>query len=66
MSNDYPRQQEEDAHRRRAAIAEREYDQRIREQRMALDSWRTAQQRRQSADEKRRQQLEQERRRPRV
>lgn len=64
MSNNYPRQQEEDAQRRRVADAERRYDHRVRQQRVALLEWRTAQERRQSADEVRRQKLDLERRRP--
>ncbi|MDP9314878.1 MAG: hypothetical protein M3R24_29070 [Chloroflexota bacterium] len=64
MPNDYPRQQAEDAQRRRTADMERQHDQRVRQQRAALESWRTAQERRQSADEARRRQQDQERRRP--
>lgn len=63
MPNDYPRQQEEDAQRRRAADVERRHDQRIRQERTELDQWRTAQQRQVSADAARRQKLEFERRR---
>ncbi len=63
MTNNYMRYEDEDAHRRHLADAERRHDQQDRQARALKEQWRRAQDRRLAADAARRRRTEDEQRR---